>query len=151
MYAKNQQGRPFKIWIPLVNFTNKSRTRSLVRFISADFVPINLPRLIALSQQKYFYASCLFWRTIIEDRCDPGRYLGTPVSYAQTLRSVPSCTGPLMHSNAVIELTLCHRSSRARILLFTCGVGTAVWYIYSLLLGRSEGMLLCTCGVYVQQ
>ena len=48
---------------------------------------------------------------------------------------------------ALVHLTRCHRSSRARMILCTCDVGTAVWYLYSLLLGRPEGMLLRTCIV----
>ena len=43
-------------------------------------------------------------------------------------------------------LTLCHRSSRARMLLCTRGVGTAVWYLYSTLLA-----CFCVLVVLVQQ
>ena len=49
--------------------------------------------------------------------------------------------------HALVHLTLCHRSSRARMLLCTGGVGKTVWYLYPLLLCRSEYMILCICGV----
>ena len=49
--------------------------------------------------------------------------------------------------HALVHLTLCHSSSRARMLLYTkpCGVGTAVWYLYTL--SRSS----CVRVVLVQQ
>ena len=50
----------------------------------------------------------------------------------------------LIQQYAVRELTLCHRSSRARMVLCACGVGSMIRYLYSLLLCRPEGMLLCT-------
>ena len=43
-----------------------------------------------------------------------------------------------------VPTTLCHRSSRARMLLSACGVGTAVWYLYA-------HALVYTCGFGTQQ
>ena len=62
--------------------------------------------------------------------------------------STRSCSVALK-AYAVVHLTLCHRSSRARMLLRTCGVGAAVRYLYSLLLRHPEGILLCTYGVFL--